>query len=61
MFLWTMEGTIETLSHNKVTKRNVWKISARKTVWLRAVHHVHSELLPLWGLSGLIIKYKKIM
>jgi hypothetical protein len=28
---------------------------------LRAVHHVHSELLPLWGLSGLISKYKKIV
>jgi hypothetical protein len=59
--LWSTEGTVETLSHNKVTKRNVWKISAKKQFRLRAVHHVHSELLPFWGLSGLIIKYKEIM
>jgi hypothetical protein len=32
MFPWTIEGTVETLSHNKVTKRNIWEISARKTV-----------------------------
>jgi hypothetical protein len=46
MFPWTLEGTVEFLDNNKVIKRSVWELSARDQFRLRAVRHVHSELLP---------------